>query len=135
MNAAHISKLACATLDGSVPFSEIVGRLIDEEVECYLVDYRALQFTFYGAKGGVVIAPLTFEGTPQVAENFDLPSLRAAIHDSQAQGQKFRDFSSRAMLAGVQSYYAFLRGKRVTYFGRQGEQHVEWFPGAAPTDV
>jgi hypothetical protein len=31
----------------------------------------------------------------------------------------------------VQGYFAFLSGKRVTYFGRQGDQHTEWFPGAA----
>jgi hypothetical protein len=24
---------------------------------------------------------------------------------------------------------AFLRGKRVTYWGRTGDQHTEWFPG------
>ena len=32
----------------------------------------------------------------------------------------------------VQGYFAFLRGKRVTYWGRGGDQHTEWFPGAAP---
>jgi hypothetical protein len=36
------------------------------------------------------------------------------------------------MEAGVQGYFVFLRGKRVTYFGRQGDQHTEWFPSAAP---
>ena len=36
------------------------------------------------------------------------------------------------MKAGVQGYYAFLRGRRVTYFGRTGDQHTEWFPGAEP---
>lgn len=36
------------------------------------------------------------------------------------------------MAAGVQGYFAFLRGKRVTYIGRQGDQHTEWFPGAGP---
>lgn len=36
------------------------------------------------------------------------------------------------MAAGVQGYFAFLRGKRVTYVGRQGDQHIEWFPGAGP---
>ncbi len=35
--------------------------------------------------------------------------------------------------AGVQAYIAFLRGKRVTDWGRGGDQHTEWFPGAAPT--
>jgi uncharacterized protein YbcV (DUF1398 family) len=108
--------------------------LIEHGVEYYVVDYRTLQFRFYGAQGGVVEAPLAIEGLPSVQETFDLAGLRAAILDSQAQGQKFRDFSRRAMSAGVQSYYAFLRGQRVTYLGRQGDQHVEWFPGAAPTD-
>lgn len=135
MNAATIQKLARATLDGSMPFPEIVGRLIEEGVEYYLVDYRSLQFTFYGIDGGVVVAPLQFEALPEVNANFDLAGLRAAIRDSQAHGQKFRDFCVRAMNAGVQAYYAFLRGKRVLYLGRQGDQHVEWFPGAAPTDA
>ncbi len=135
MNAATIRRLASATLDGSMPFPEIVGRLIEEDVEYYRVDYRTFQFTFYCAFGGVVVAPLQFEGLPEVNEAFDLPGLRAAIRDSQSGGQKFRDFSARAMRAGVQSYCAFLRGKRVLYLGRLGDQHVEWFPGAAPTDA
>ncbi|MGE3771872.1 MAG: DUF1398 domain-containing protein, partial [Gammaproteobacteria bacterium] len=83
MNAAHIAKLASATLTGAMPFPEIVGRLLDEGVECYLVDYRALRFTFYGTNGGVVVAPLAIEGLPEVTENFDSASLRSAIHDSQ----------------------------------------------------
>ena len=109
--------------------------MIEEGVEYYLVDYRALRFTFYGAAGGIVVAPLLFEGLPEVGETLDVPDLRAAVRDSQVNGQKFRDFSARAMRAGVQSYFAFLRGKRVLYLGRQGDQHVEWFPGAAPTDA
>ena len=52
------------------------------------------------------------------------------IGDSQRNGQNYRDFTHRAMAAGVQGYYAFLRGRRVTYLGRQGDQHTEWFPGA-----
>ena len=52
--------------------------------------------------------------------------------DSQQRGQSYRDFTIRAMRSGVQGYYAFLRGKRVTYLGRKGDQHTEWFPGAAP---
>ena len=135
MNAENIQRLAAATLDGSMPFPEIVGRLIEEAVEYYRVDYRSLQFTFYGVTGGVVVAPLLFEGLPTVNSNFNLANLRAAIRDSQAHGQTFRDFCARAMNAGVQGYYAFLRGKRVLYLGRQGDQHVEWFPGAAPTDA
>ena len=135
MDAQKIQELAAATLDGSIPFPEIVGRLIEEGVEYYLVDYRAFRFTFYGVSGGVVVAPLQFEGLPEVSADLDRAGLRAAIHDSQTRGQKFRDFCCRAMAAGVQGYYAFLRGKRVVYLGRQGDQHVEWFPGAAPAEA
>ena len=132
MNAETIRKLADGSLDGSMPFPEIVGRLIEEGVENYLVDYRSLSFTFYGESGGVVSAPLVFEGLPGIGASFDIPELRAAIHDSQTGGQKFRDFSARAMRAGVQSYFVFLSGKRVLYLGRRGDQHIEWFPGFAP---
>ena len=58
-----------------------------------------------------------------------MAALRQAILDSQQNGQQFREFSQRAMRAGVQGYFAFLKGTRVTYLGRQGDQHTEWFPG------
>jgi hypothetical protein len=50
----------------------------------------------------------------------------------QRHGQPYREFTRRAMAGGVQGYIAFLRGKRVTYWGRTGDQHTEWFPGAGP---
>jgi uncharacterized protein YbcV (DUF1398 family) len=121
MNTATIQQLATATLEGSMPFAEIVGRLIARGVEYYLVDYRTRQFTSYGVVGGVVVAPLPFEALPEIGVNFELSSLKTAIQDSQSRGQKFRDFSARAMSAGVQSYCVFLRGRRVLYLGRQGQ--------------
>lgn len=125
MNADSIRKLAEATLTGEMPFPEIVGGLVQEGVEYYHVDYLGGSFSFYGASGGVVVAPLTYEGLPEVAAEFNIGELKAAILDSQQNGQKFRQFCARAMDAGVQSYFAFLQGKRVLYLGRQGDQHVE----------
>ena len=45
---------------------------------------------------------------------------------------KANQATRRAMEAGLEGYFAFLRGKRVTYWGRTGDEHTEWFPGAAP---
>ncbi len=135
MNATLIRNLAQATLSGSIPFPAIVGQLIEEGVEYYHVDYIRLQFTFYDAAGGVVVAPLTIENLPTVASDFNGVALRAAILDSQQNGQKFNQFCKKAMEAGVQSYFAFLRGKQVTYLGRNGDHHVEWFPGSEPNDA
>lgn len=135
MNADHVRELGRATLSGSIPFPDIVGRLITEGVEYYQVDYVGLQMHFYSAQGGVVLVPLGFEHLPAIAGELDAHALKAAIHDSQQHGQTFKDFSRRAAEAGVATYLVFLRGQRVTYMGRQGDQHIEWFPGARPSDA
>jgi len=133
MNTEIITQTAQKTLEGTISFPDVVSQLLAAGVEYYHVDYVALRKRFYSADGGAVVTPITYEGLPKVASEFSTEKLRANILDSQRNGQKFRDFSRRAMEAGVQGYYAFLRGKRVTYIGRQGDQHTEWFPGAAPS--
>lgn len=132
MDTKIVTEAARATLDGSIPFPEVVYRLIETGVEYYHVDYVALQKTYYSATGEIIKTPINYEGLPNVASEFNLEALRVAILDSQQNGQHYRDFTKRAMSAGVQGYIAFLRGKRVTYWGRSGDQHIEWFPGAKP---
>ena len=132
MNTKMITATARKTLDGSMSFPEVVGQLLAAEVEYYHVDYVGLRKTFYSAEGDAAVTPINYEGLPPVAAEFDTAALRADILDSQQNNQPYRDFTRRAMEAGVQGYFAFLRGKRVTYFGRQGEQHTEWFPNAQP---
>ena len=94
MNASEIAVLAKATQDGSMPFPEIVGRLIANGVEYYHVDYATGSFTFYSASGAAVLAPISFEKLPSISEAFDATALKAAIVDSQQHGQKFRAFAS-----------------------------------------
>jgi uncharacterized protein YbcV (DUF1398 family) len=132
MNTEIITETARKTISGTISFAEVVSQLLATGVEYYHVDYVGRRQTFYSAAGDVVVTPINFEGLPPVAAEFSVADLCANILDSQRNGQKFRDFTQRAMKAGVQGYFAFLRGKRVTYFGRQGDQHTEWFPGAAP---
>lgn len=132
MNAETIAQAARKTLAGTISFPEVVGQLLAAGVEYYHVDYVALRKTFYSADGNVAVTPINYEDLPPVAAEFSIENLRANILDSQRNGQPYRDFTRRAMEAGVQGYFAFLRGKRVTYIGRQGDQHTEWFPGAAP---
>jgi uncharacterized protein YbcV (DUF1398 family) len=132
MNTELIVEAACETLAGTVAFPEVVAKLVSAGVEYYHVDFVGMRKTFYGPGGDAVVTPITYEDMPPVAAEFDAAALRAAIVDSQRHGQRYRDFSRRAMAAGVQGYFAFLRGKRVTYWGRGGDQHTEWFPGAGP---
>jgi|SRR6185503_8094156 len=132
MDTKIVAEVARATLAGKIAFPEVVRRLIETGVEYYHVDYVALRKTFYSAGDEVVTTPIPYEGLPPVAADFDSTKLRAAILDSQRHRQVYRDFTRRAMEAGVQGYIAFLRGQRVTYWGRGGDQHTEWFPGAGP---
>jgi uncharacterized protein YbcV (DUF1398 family) len=133
MDTTAITAAAAATLAGTAPFPEVVARLVAAGVEYYHVDYAGRCKTFYDGAGGRVVTPVTYETLPPIAASLDVPALRAAVADSQLRGQKYRQFSERATAAGVQAYYAFLRGRRVTYLGRTGDHHVEWFPGAGPT--
>ena len=133
MNSEIIAKVAAATLHGTISFPEVVAQLIATGVEYYQVDYVSLRKTFYSAHGAAVVTPINYENLPPIAADFDATALRANIRDSQLNGQVYRDFTRRAMAAGVQGYFAFLHGQRVTYLGRQGDQHTEWFPGAGPS--
>jgi len=135
MNTDIIIQIASNTLAGTLSFPEVVGQLLTAGVEYYHVDYIGMKKTFYGPEGGTVVTPINYEGMPDVASDFSLEGIRADILDSQQNGQEYREFTRRAMEAGVQGYFAFLRGKRVTYIGRQGDQHIEWFPGAAPKSL
>jgi len=132
MNTTIIIETARKTLAGTISFPEVVGQLLAAGVEYYHVDYAGLKKTFYSADGDMVVTPINYEGLPPVAGDFDAAALRADILDSQRNNQPYRDFTVRAMKAGTQGYFAFLCGKRVIYFGRQGDQHTEWFPGAGP---
>ena len=132
MNAKIITETARKTLEGALSFPEAVAQLLAAGVEYYHVDYVGMRTTFYSAEGDVVVTPISCEGLPRVAAEFDAAALQADIRDSQRNNQPYRDFTRRAMEAGAQGYFAFLRGKRVTYFGRQGDHHTEWFPNARP---
>jgi len=130
MNTTIIIETARKTLAGAISFPEVVKQLLSAGVEYYQVDYVGMNKTFYSPEGDMVVTPINYEGLPAVAAQFSVEGIKADILDSQRNGQPYRDFTRRAMEAGVQGYFAFLRGQRVTYFGRQGDQHTEWFPGA-----
>jgi len=89
--------------------------------------------TFYGPAIEVVTSPIPIKGLPPVAGDFRGEPLQAAVFDSQRNGQRFRGFTHRAMESGVLGCFAFLRGRRITCFGRPGDQRTEWFPETNPT--
>lgn len=133
MNASTIHEAAAATLAGTMSFPQVVEKLLQAGVEYYHVDYAGHCTRFYDGNATCVVTPIPFDELPAIAPELDVPALRDNIRDSQQNNQPYRDFTRRAMQAGVQAYYAFLRGRRVTYISRAGNQHTEWFPGTNPS--
>ena len=59
-------------------------------------------------------------------------SIKAAIREAQAlvPGYTYHGFCAKVAAAGCAGYLVSFPGRRVLYFGRTGETHVEYFPGA-----
>jgi uncharacterized protein YbcV (DUF1398 family) len=127
MSKQVIHELAIATQQGRMTFPQVVNGLLEVGVESYLVDFAAKQKTHYLADGATHMVPMILDPGP-IAADFDAAGLVAAIRDAQADTVRYPEFVKRSTVAGVIGYWAFLTGKRVIYFGRKGEQHIEQFP-------
>jgi len=127
MSKHVIDELAIATQQGKMTFPRVVQGLIEVGVESYLVDFAVKQKTHYLADGTAHTVPMILDPGPIAAE-FDNAGLVAAIRGAQADTVRYPEFVKRSTSAGVIGYWAFLTGRRVIYFGRKGEQHIEEFP-------
>ena len=127
MSKQVIHELAIATQQGKMTFPQVVKGLLEVGVESYLVDFAAKQKTHYLTDGTTHTVPMILDPGPIAAE-FDSAGLVAAIRGAQADTVRYPEFVKRSTAAGVIGYWAFLTGKRVIYFGRKGEQHIEEFP-------
>ena len=114
---------------GTMTFPQIVGALIEAGFDGYLVDFRSAQNTYYDSAGEGLVLP-THTSAVMVAAAFDQAAVQAAIRDAQAQvvGYTYRSFCDRVRRAGCAGYLVSFTGRRVLYFGRTGETHVEHFP-------
>ena len=56
------------------------------------------------------------------------PGLIAAIRGAQADTIRYPEFLKQSTAAGPTAYWAFLTGKKVIYFRRKGDFHIEEFP-------
>jgi uncharacterized protein YbcV (DUF1398 family) len=118
-----------AAYAGTMDFPAIVGALIEAGFEGYDVDYRRGTSTYFLAHGGSVQLSLPKSDT-KVAAEFRASDVERAVREAQnkAPGYTYAGFCARAKLAGCAGYMVSFLGKRVVYFGRTAETHVEHFP-------
>lgn len=116
-----------ASLAGTGNFGEHVMKLASKGVESYRVDYRLENTAYFLPNGETHVLPLPTR-PHVVGATFDASELTAAIRGSQAGEVKYPEFIARSMRAGCVGYTVWISGRHVTYFGRNGETHVEKFP-------
>lgn len=127
MNIELVRKTLAGSLAGTNAFPDVVRALTAEGVESYRADLVRLEEVFYMPDGTTHMEKLAFPAMP-IGDDFAAADVVAAIRDSQAGKCKYPEFLNRVMKAGTTGYVTYLSGKKVIYFGRKGEFHVEHFP-------
>jgi uncharacterized protein YbcV (DUF1398 family) len=98
-------------------------------VERYHQDLRRSERTYYLPDGtSEVVGNDAVPVAPPVI--FSAGGVEAAVRAAQAGAINYKEFCRRAMEAGCVGYVVSIVGKRVVYYGRTGDTHVEYFPGS-----
>lgn len=118
-----------AAYDGSMAFPEIVGTLTDAGFEGYTIDYRRNTTTYYLPDGDSIMLD-NRPSTEPVASQFDAAGIAAQIKWAQANppDYSYPKFCKNMKALGCAGYIVSFSGRRVLYFGRTAETHVEHFP-------
>lgn len=127
MNVAKECAVLSAT--GKIHFAEVVSRLMKAGIERYHADYSRNEITYYAPDGGSCVVPIDHE-THHIAVSFSAAGVEAAVRQARRGEIMYPQFTNQALAAGCVGYFVQISGKCVQYFGRNGEIHTEWFPGA-----
>ncbi|MCB8822890.1 DUF1398 domain-containing protein [Microvirga rosea] len=114
---------------GSLSFPEIVGKLITAGFEGYAVDYRRNTQTCYLPDGDSIMLDMP-PSSGSVASEFDANKVEFLVRWAQANPADYSyvAFCEKVKVAGCAGYLVSFLGRRVVYFGRTAETHVEHFP-------
>ncbi len=132
MDAERISIAeAClhAAHDGSLGFPKIVSKLIAAGFEGYTVDYRRHTQTYYLPDGDSVTLDMA-PSAGNVAAAFNATEVERLVRWAQSNPADYSyvAFCEKAKGAGCAGYLVSFLGRRVVYFGRTAETHIEHFP-------
>ncbi len=131
MNEATGRDILDRALTRASTFPEIIATLLKEDVESYHVDFMRNEVRFYSRDGSsIAIVVSLVHG--DVAPEFSAKQLDALNKRVQAGQAGFSDFVKEAPAVGCAHYIVYMNGKKVRYFGRDGGEHIQYFPGAGP---
>ena len=111
-------------------FPEVVMKLAGAGIERYHTDLCRNEKTYYLPDGQSHVVRSPAHNTLPARE-FSPADVSAAVRTIQAGKIGYREFCTRVAAAGCVGYFVTLTGRRAVYYGRTGEEFVEWFPKAA----
>jgi uncharacterized protein YbcV (DUF1398 family) len=127
MNMETIEECMTASF-ADTPFPQVAQRLVDAGVRSYTADLVMLRNTYYGSAGEAHEEPLPLRDGPAIAAVFDADGIAASVTSIQRGEIGYDAFLRRIMGAGCSHYEVFFVGRKVLYFGRDGDFHTEHFP-------
>jgi uncharacterized protein YbcV (DUF1398 family) len=122
-----IEKCAHESHAGLLTFPEVLSRLMTVGVESYFADYRNQSTTYYLSSNEAYTVSMTMPSI-EIPITFNKESVVSAIRGAQSDMVRYPEFLKLTMSAGCVGYMVWITGKYVSYFGRQGEAHIEHFP-------
>lgn len=111
------------------PFPRVVEKLAGLGVTGYAADLITLRNTYYDGAGGTADEPMPLLDPPMVAGAFDTAAVEASVRSIQQQRIGYDEFLRGIMRAGCARYSVYISGRKVMYFGRDGEVYTDPFPG------
>jgi len=123
-----VTEVTRASDEERITFPEVVARLAAVGVERYHADLCVSERVFYLPDGTFERVPA--HKVPQAAQAFSAQGVEVAVRTIQRREIQYREFCNRIAQAGCVGYQVFIAGQRAIYYGRNGDMHVEWFPGA-----
>ncbi len=127
MNTKLIRETIEGSLNATMIFPQIVRLLVEEGIESYHVDIILNENRYYKACGESHVEKVELQHE-NPANEFSPEKVAASIKKVQAGQSNYKLFIKEITEAGCVYYIAYLAGKRVIYFGRKGEMHIELFP-------
>jgi uncharacterized protein YbcV (DUF1398 family) len=129
---AHVKDVVRAMTEASdqerILFPDVVKALAEVGIERYHADLVCATKTYYQPEGAFEVVSCHSVSRP--ADLFSAEGVEAAVRASQSGAIKYREFCARIAVAGCVGYAVSLAGRRAVYYGRTGDSHTEWFPGA-----
>lgn len=122
-----INDVATSSNEGRIHFGQVVSRLLQLGVESYAVDYRANRTTYYMPDSDTLTLELS-RPEVEISVQFSGDAIKAAILAAQRGEVMYPEFKKLSQKGGCVGYTVWLTGRHVTYFGRNGEMHIEKFP-------